>query len=279
VTATSMAGGGDLMIRVTLLAAAALLAAPALAADPEAGREKAQQCAGCHGEAGVSVSGEIPNLAAQKAEYLEEQLKAFREGERTNPLMNGLAAQLEDAEIENLAAHFAALPGAAPGATGTMSAELAGTRPRFPENHADDFTRYTTISLPERAQVRHYWANNAALEAARAGEPFPPGAYLFVEIYKAELDDAGMPMEGADGHFVEAGLTAFTAMEKSPGWGDAVPEILRNDDWRYAVFTPAGEHKAGTNEAPCLACHRPLEETDYVFTYGALKAAAGAPGR
>ena len=267
------------MIRISLLAAAALLAAPALAADPEAGREEAQQCAGCHGGAGVSVSGEIPNLAAQKAEYLEKQLKAFREGERKNPLMNAIAAQLEDAEIENLAAHFAALPGAAPGVTEAISAELAGTRPRFPEAYADDFTRYTTISFPERKQVRHYWANDAALEAARAGEPFPPGAYLFVEIYQAELDDADMPVEGADGHFVEADLTAFTAMEKSPGWGDAVPEILRNDDWRYAVFTAAGEPKAGTNEAPCLACHKPLEETDYVFTSDALEAAAGAPGR
>lgn len=259
---------------IVLSAAVALLATPALAADPEAGREMAQQCAGCHGEAGVSVSGEIPNLAAQKAEYLEEQLEAFREGERTNPLMNAVAAQLEDAEIENLAAHFAALPGAAPEATGTMSAELAGTKPRFPGDYANEFTRYTTISFPDRDQVRHYWANDAALEAARAGEAFPPGALLFVEIYKAELDDAGMPVEGEDGQFVEADLAAFTAMEKSSGWGDAVPEILRNDDWRYAVFTPEGEHKAGTNEGSCLACHKPLEETDYVFTYDTLQAAA-----
>jgi cytochrome c553 len=274
-----MAGGGEVMIRITLFVAAALLAAPVLAADPEAGREKAQQCAGCHGEAGVSVSGEIPNLAAQKAEYLEEQLEAFREGKRANPLMNAIAAQLEDAEIEDLAAHFAALPGAAPEATGTMSAELAGTRPRFPDGYADDFTRYTTISFPERKQVRHYWANDAALDAARAGAPFPPGSYLFVEVHQAKLDDAGLPVKRADGHFVEADLAAFTAMEKSAGWGDAVPEILRNDDWRYAVFTPAGEHKTGTNEAPCLACHKPLEETDYVFTYDALKAGAGTPGR
>jgi cytochrome c553 len=265
------------MIRITPFAAAALLAAPALAADPEAGREKAQQCAGCHGESGISVSGEIPNLAAQKAEYLEEQLQAFRASERTNPLMNAIASQLEDDEIENLAAHFAALPGAAPEATGTMSAELSGTRPRFPEDYADAFTRYTTIDFPDRNQVRHYWANDAALEAARAGEPFPPGAHLFVEVYKAKLDDAGMPIEGPDGHFVEADLAAFTAMEKSPGWGDPVPEILRNDDWRYAVFTPEGEHKAGVNEASCLACHKPLAETDYVFTYDTLEAAA--PGR
>lgn len=259
------------MIRITLFVAAALLAVPVPAADPETGRETARQCAGCHGEAGVSVSGEIPNLAAQKAAYLEAQLKAFREGRRTNPLMNAIAAQLEDAEIENLAAHFAALPGAAPDATGTMSAELAGTRPHFPDGYADSFTRYTTISFPERKQVRHYWANDAALDAARAGGPYPAGAYFLVEIHSTELDDAGLPVEGADGHFIEAALAGFTAMEKSPGWGDEVPEILRNDDWRYAVFTPAGERRTA-NEAPCLACHKPLTETDYVFTFEALQA-------
>lgn len=262
------------MNRMLVLAVLALPAAPTLAADPEAGREMAVQCAVCHGEAGVSVAADIPNLAAQKAEYLVAQLEAFREGERTNPLMNAIAAQLDDAQIENLAAHFAALPGAAPEAMGTMSAELAATLPSFPADYADRFTRYQTIDFPERQQVRYYWANDAALEAARAGGPFPPGSYLFVEVHKAELDGAGEPVKGADGHYVKADLAAYTAMEKSAGWGKDVPEILRNDDWRYAVFTPAGEHRAGVNEAQCLACHKPLTDTDYTFTFERLKEVA-----
>jgi cytochrome c553 len=57
----------------------ALAAAPAShAADIEAGRSKvATVCAACHGAAGVSVSDAIPNLAAQRAGYLEAQLKAL----------------------------------------------------------------------------------------------------------------------------------------------------------------------------------------------------------
>jgi cytochrome c553 len=257
-----------------LLAAAMVIVAPASAADPEAGRETARQCAGCHGEAGVSVSGEIPNLAAQKAPYLEAQLRGFRDGTRANPLMNAIAAQLADSEIEDLAAHFAALPGAEPDASGAMSAELSGQLPDFPAAYADDFTRYTTISFPERRQVRHFWANDAALEAARGEGPFPPGAYFLVEIYAARLDDAGLPVEGADDHFLEAELLSLSAMEKGVDWGEAVPELLRNDDWRYAVFTPAGERRAGVNEAPCLACHKPLTETDYIFTLEALQSSA-----
>ena len=68
------------MNRTLVFAVSALLAAPALAADPEAGREMAVQCAPCHGEVGVSVASDIPNLAAQKPDYLEAQLEAFREG-------------------------------------------------------------------------------------------------------------------------------------------------------------------------------------------------------
>jgi cytochrome c553 len=263
------------MNRTLVFVFSVLLALPTLAADPEAGREMAAQCAACHGEAGVSVASEIPNLAAQKAEYLQAQLEAFREGERTNPLMNAIAAQLDDAQIENLAAHFAGLPGAAPEAIGTMSAELSGTRPRFPADYADSFTRYHTIDFPERKQVRYYWANDTALEAARAGGPFPPGSYFFVEVHNAELDAAGEPVKGEDGHFVKADLAAYTAMEKAAAWGAEVPDILRNDDWRYAVFTPQGEHRAGVNEAQCLACHKPLTETDYVFTFDPLKEIAG----
>lgn len=254
----------------TLIAVLSLAAAPALAADPD----MAAQCAACHGEAGVSVAADIPNLAAQKADYIVAQLEAFRAGERTNPLMNAIAAQLDDGQIESLAAHFSALPGAAPDAVGTMSAALAGDRPHFPGDYAESFTRYHTIDFPERKQVRHYWANDAALEAARAGGPFPPGAYLFVEVHKAELDAAGAPVTGPDGRFAEGDLALYTAMEKAAGWGDEVPEILRNGDWRYAVFTTDGEHRAGVNEAQCLACHKPLTASDYAFTVEPLKEVA-----
>jgi mono/diheme cytochrome c family protein len=61
-----------------------LAAAPvAQAADLEAGKAKvATVCAACHGAAGVSVSDTIPNLAAQRAGYLEAQLKVLKDGTR-----------------------------------------------------------------------------------------------------------------------------------------------------------------------------------------------------
>ncbi|MEX2516197.1 MAG: cytochrome c [Gammaproteobacteria bacterium] len=85
------------------------LALSAQAADLDAGRQKAASCAGCHGAAGISNNPAWPNLAGQKEQYLQIQLRAFRDGSRSNPMMNGMAKTLTEADIENLAAHFASL--------------------------------------------------------------------------------------------------------------------------------------------------------------------------
>src|SRR3989475_11793590 len=94
-----------------------MLAPLAHAADIEAGKTKvATVCAACHGASGVSVSDTIPNLAAQRAGYLEAQLKALKDGTRKNPIMNAIAAQLSPEDMANVAAYFAAQPGAEKGA-------------------------------------------------------------------------------------------------------------------------------------------------------------------
>jgi len=81
----------------------------AVAADAAAGKVKSVQCQACHGPEGISINPLWPNLAGQKDAYMIKQLKAFRDGSRKDPLMNGQAANLSDADIENLAAHFSSL--------------------------------------------------------------------------------------------------------------------------------------------------------------------------
>lgn len=80
------------------------------AADIKAGEKKAEQCAGCHGAKGISSSGQYPNLAGQHAMYLTNQLSYFKTGARVNPVMQGMAAGLNETDIDNLAAYFASLP-------------------------------------------------------------------------------------------------------------------------------------------------------------------------
>ena len=86
-----------------------LLSANAIAGDAAAGKAKAIVCAACHGATGVSANPMWPNLAGQKDQYMIKQLKAFKSGERKDPLMTPQAASLSDADMANLAAYYSSL--------------------------------------------------------------------------------------------------------------------------------------------------------------------------
>jgi cytochrome c553 len=246
----------------------------AMAADAAAGRTKAEAvCAACHGAAGVSVSDNIPHLAAQRAGYLEMQLKAFKDGARKNPLMNAIAAQLSADDIANLGAHFAAQPGAMAGAKSALLPNVAKSRVTFPDAYRETFSKYHTINFPATRQVRYYYANRAAVQAAKEGKPLPDGSYLFAEVYAAKLDADSKPIVGGDGFFVADKPLFYTAMARGPGWGVEIPQMLRNEDWNYAIFTLDKQHRPGVNQAECLACHKPLDKVSYTFTLKELSQA------
>jgi cytochrome c553 len=77
--------------------------------DAAAGKTKAAVCAACHGMEGISSNDIWPNLKGQKYGYLVKQLKALRDGTRTDPMMSPMAKPLSDEDIENLAAYFSSL--------------------------------------------------------------------------------------------------------------------------------------------------------------------------
>ncbi len=79
--------------------------------DAAAGAAKAATCTACHGAKGIAVAPTFPNLAGQSQTYLYVQLRAFKNGARTNAVMQPLAKALTDRDMRNLAAHFASLPG------------------------------------------------------------------------------------------------------------------------------------------------------------------------
>jgi cytochrome c553 len=243
------------------------------AANIEAGKDLAAAvCAACHGANGVSVSDALPNLAAQRAAYIEAQLKLYKDATRKAPgatsptlTMQAIAAQLSAEDIANTAAYFASLPGATAGAKSPQLPNLAKTGVTFPEGYKESFTKYHTINFPATKQVRYYYANKAAVAAAKAGKPLPDGSVLFVEVYAAKLD-GDKPVTGSDGFFVPDKLLLYTAMARDTGWGKDIPEMLRNDNWNYAIFTADKQHRAGVNQAECLACHKPLNNVSYTFT-------------
>jgi cytochrome c553 len=246
----------------------------AQAADLAAGKLKVETvCAACHGANGVSVSDAIPNLAAQQSAYLETQLKALKDGSRKNPLMNAMAAQLSPDDIANVAAYFASLPGAAGAAKSALLVNVVKSNLAFPEGYKDSFVKYHTINFPATKQVRYYYANKAAVQAAKSGKPLPDGSYLLAEVHAAKLDADGKPVSGGDGFYVPEKPLFYTAMASGAGWGNEIPDMLRNANWNYAVFTLDKKARPGVNQAECLACHKPLDSVSYTFT---LKEIAGA---
>ncbi len=86
---------------------------------------KTSVCAGCHGGDGMSANPVWPNLAGQHDAYLVEALKAYKSGTRENAMMAPIAKALSEADIREVAAHFAALkvksPGAAVGGSNTAA--------------------------------------------------------------------------------------------------------------------------------------------------------------
>ncbi|MEM7239939.1 MAG: cytochrome c [Pseudomonadota bacterium] len=81
----------------------------ASAADPAAGRKKANQCRTCHGLDGIAQIPIAPHLAGESQIYLETQLKAFRNGKREHEMMTVVAKDLSDEDISDLSAWYASI--------------------------------------------------------------------------------------------------------------------------------------------------------------------------
>lgn len=74
-----------------------------------AGKAAAAACAGCHGEQGVSAHPATPSLAGQDAQYFAAAIAAYKSGSRSDEVMKGLAASLDDTVVRDLAAYYANL--------------------------------------------------------------------------------------------------------------------------------------------------------------------------
>lgn len=95
---------------LTVLAFLLVLAANGYGADLEAGKKLADsRCSFCHGINGISGSPVIPNHRSQQPLYFVKQLKAFKDGSRQDPMMAVQAANLSEADMENIAAYYSSL--------------------------------------------------------------------------------------------------------------------------------------------------------------------------
>ena len=99
------------LIFVLVMGVPGVLVAPAfadglVAGSAEAGKDKAAACGACHGADGNSTNPAWPSLAGQHATYIVDQLKAFKNNKRSNPLMMGQVMSLSDQDMADLAVYF-----------------------------------------------------------------------------------------------------------------------------------------------------------------------------
>jgi cytochrome c553 len=67
-------------------------------------------CAGCHGPSGAGIPAQYPRVGGQHADYLDAQLKAFRDKKRLNNApMQAIAARMNDEEIAAVSDYIAGL--------------------------------------------------------------------------------------------------------------------------------------------------------------------------
>lgn len=78
--------------------------------DPIAGEPKSLLCQGCHGEKGMSAEGMVPHLAGQYGVYISKNLRNFQSGLRTHQIMSAMAATINDEDLADISAYFAAQP-------------------------------------------------------------------------------------------------------------------------------------------------------------------------
>lgn len=97
-----------LWLTVLLGGSLACLSAAGQEGSVEAGRTKSVTCAACHGADGNSVTPDWPMLAGQHASYIVRQLRAFKNGERTDVTMKPFADLLSEQDMLDVAAYFAA---------------------------------------------------------------------------------------------------------------------------------------------------------------------------
>ncbi len=154
---------------------------------------------------------------------------------------------------------------------GIGTAALAGPeRITFPSDYRDSFVQYYAGERANGTQYAIIFANSAAAAAAAANDGMlPDGSQIVMEVYKPQMNADEVVFRDANDALIPGQLAAIAVMEKQAGWGADYGDDLRNRDWDFGIFTPAGEIKSDSSTA-CLECHVGYGDTAHMHTYDAL---------
>jgi len=123
----------------------------------------------------------------------------------------------------------------------------------------------TDVHKPDAKQVRDLYVNSTGA-MTKEGEAFPNGTVMVMELYKAKTDGEAL-ITRSDGKLAKGDLAKIFVMAKGEGWGQDVPDNLKNGTWVYSAFGP--DRKPLMEDFnKCRACHMPLgQQKDFVHRY------------
>ena len=176
----------------------------AASGNAERGKAVAAACAGCHGAEGISPSDAFPNLAGLPATVLYKQLDDYRTGKRENPIMQGMAAALDDQKVADVAAYFVSLPASAPAPAGASPSFVEASRPANVQGAAVSPRSLVALGNPTRSI--------APCAACHGPFGFKEGA---------------PPLEGQKGAYLKTQLDAFASGTRHNDINQQMREIAR----------------------------------------------------
>ncbi len=153
---------------------------------------------------------------------------------------------------------------------GSLTA-TADQKIEFPADYRSTYTNYLSLDRTQNPdQTIRLFANDIAMQGPGEDGKLPYGSILVAEVYKAKKDAQGNVVVSELGRRIRDKFALIAVMQREPGWGEQHPEGLRNGNWEMGAFKPDGT-VADKDLNACLACHAPLESTNFLFSYSHLK--------
>lgn len=122
---------------------------------------------------------------------------------------------------------------------------------KFPENYKDG----EQYSITQRGDITEVnYTSREVIDAVKQGKPIPYGATITMEDFRDNK------------------LYRYVVMQKQKGYGADLPETLRNGEWLFQSFTPNKEVNMNERLSRCMACHKPMAASDYLYTTDKMKA-------
>ena len=152
---------------------------------------------------------------------------------------------------------------------GTSTTAKAPAKPKDGElTYPADYKAWpkflSEVQRPDAKQIRELFVNQVGARTNQ-GQLFPNGTVMVMELYKVKLN-GDVPETGADGKLIKGDLAKVFVMGKGDGWGQDVPDNLKNGNWVFSAFGSDGKALA-EDFTKCRACHAPLAAKDFVHRY------------